>query len=138
MIYLLWAKEPITINMNEFLLNGGAYVGNTKVSKPFAALKADTSVLKINLGLLGQLFFNADDIVQIEYASSIAGSGIKIIHNVSSYPKKVMFTANMPYNDIIENIKATGFFNKTANNRYNITRLRKCRGRAEYHLKLQH
>jgi len=101
--------------MNEFLLNGGAYVGNTKVSKPFAALKADTSVLKINLGLLGQLFFNADDIVQIEYASSIAGNGIKIIHNVSSYPKKVMFTANMPYNDIIENIKATGFFNKATN-----------------------
>lgn len=101
--------------MNEFLLNGGAYVGNTKVSKPFAALKADTSVLKINLGLLGQLFFNADDIVQIEYASSIAGNGIKIIHNVSSYLKKVMFTANMPYNDIIENIKATGFFNKATN-----------------------
>lgn len=101
--------------MNEFSLNGGVYVGNTKVSKPFAALKADASVLKINLGLAGQLFFNADDIVQIEYASSIAGSGIRIIHNVSSYPKKVMFTANMPYNDIIENIKATGFFNKTAN-----------------------
>jgi len=128
MIYLLWAKEPITINMNEFLLNGGAYVGNTKVSKPFAALKADTSVLKINLGLLGQLFFNADDIVQIEYASSIAGSGIKIIHNVSSYPKKVMFTANMPYNDIIENIKATGFFNKTANNQVQYYQVKKMQG----------
>ncbi|QEM02234.1 hypothetical protein DIU31_001375 [Mucilaginibacter rubeus] len=114
--------------MNEFLLNGGAYVGNTKVSKPFAALKADTSVLKINLGLLGQLFFNADDIVQIEYASSIAGSGIKIIHNVSSYPKRVMFTANMPYNDIIENIKATGFFNKTANNQVQYYQVKKMQG----------
>lgn len=100
--------------MNEFYLNGGAYVGNTNASKPFATLKADASVLKINIGLLGQLFFNTDDIVQIEYASSIAGSGIRIIHNISSYPKKVMFTASMPYNDIIENIKATGFFNKIA------------------------
>ncbi|WP_413666452.1 hypothetical protein ACEN9X_18115 [Mucilaginibacter sp. Mucisp86] len=101
--------------MNEFSLNGGAYVGNTNASKPFATLKADASVLKINVGLLGQLFFNADNIVQIEYTSSINGSGIRIIHNVSSYPKKVIFTANMPYNDIIENIKATGFFNKTVN-----------------------
>jgi hypothetical protein len=101
--------------MNEFSISGGAYVGNTNAPKPFATLKADASVLKINVGLLGQLFFNADDIIQIEYASSIASSGIRIIHNVSSYPKKVMFTASMPYNDIIENIKATGFFNKTAN-----------------------
>jgi hypothetical protein len=101
--------------MTEFSINGGAYIGNTKASKPFATLKTDASVLKINIGILGQLFFNADDIVQIEYASFIGGEGIRIIHNVPSYPKKIVFTTNMPYHNIVENIKATGFFNKTAN-----------------------
>ncbi|SEO01968.1 hypothetical protein SAMN05192574_1057 [Mucilaginibacter gossypiicola] len=102
--------------MNEFSLNGGAYIGNTKASKPFATLKVGASVLKINIGLLGQLFFNADDIIEIEYVSSIGGEGIRIIHNVPSYPKKVVFTASMSYHSIIENIRATGFFDKSAHN----------------------
>ncbi|MFC0517749.1 hypothetical protein ACFFGT_26285 [Mucilaginibacter angelicae] len=117
--------------MNEFSINGGAYIGNAKTSKPLATLKVDASVLKINLGIFGQLFFNADDIVQIEYASSIGGEGIRIIHNVPSYPKKVVFTASMPYHSIIENIKATGFFNKTPNDQVQYYQVKKMQGQGK-------
>jgi hypothetical protein len=98
--------------MNEFSINGGAYIGNTNASRPFATLKATRNMLMINMGFAGQVFFNAEDIVLIEHTSTMRGSGIKITHNVQSYPKKVIFITGMQYYDLLENIKATGFFNK--------------------------
>lgn len=99
--------------MNEFSISGGAYVGNTSASRPLATLKVTPNMLLVNIGFAGQLYFNADDIISIEPTSGLNGSGIRIIHNVTSYPKKVSFTAGMSYQNIIENIKGTGFFDKT-------------------------
>lgn len=102
--------------MNEFSLSGGAYIGNTKASKPFATLKVTSEVLQISVGFIGQYYFNAGNIIEIESASTLGGHGIRIIHNVPSYPKNVTFTTGTPYYNVIENIKATGFFDKTAQN----------------------
>jgi hypothetical protein len=100
--------------MGDFSLNGGANIGNTRASKPLATLKVSSSVMQLSLGFMSQLYFNAEDIVLIEPASSIGGEGIRIIHNVPSYPKNVLFTTSMPYNTITQNISSTGFFSKTA------------------------
>ena len=69
-------------------------------------------MLQISIGFAGQLFFNADDITSIEPNSGLSGSGIRIIHTVKSYPKKVIFVTSTSYYNIVENMKATGFFNK--------------------------
>lgn len=69
-------------------------------------------MLMVNIGFAGQLYFNADDITAIEPTSGLSGSGIRIMHNIKSYPQKVVFYTSTPYYDIIENIKTTGFFNK--------------------------
>lgn len=98
--------------MNEFSLNGGANIGNTRASKPLATLKVTTDMLLVNIGFAGQLYFNAEDITAIEPTSGLSGSGIRIMHNIKFYPQKVVFFTSTPYYNIIENIKATGFFNK--------------------------
>lgn len=69
-------------------------------------------MLLVNIGFAGQVYFNADDITAIEPTSGLSGSGIRIMHNIKSYPQKVVFFTSTPYYDIIENIKTTGFFNK--------------------------
>ncbi|WP_162996534.1 hypothetical protein [Mucilaginibacter celer] len=98
--------------MNEFKITGGGYIGNAKATWPLATLNVTANMLSINLGFAGQVFFNAGDITSIEPASGLSGSGIRINHTVSSYPQKIVFITSTPYNNIIENIKATGLFNK--------------------------
>jgi hypothetical protein len=99
--------------MNEFSISGGASIGNTGASWPLATLKVTPNMFLVSIGFAGQVYFNADDIISIEPTSGLSG-GIRIIHNIKSYPQKVVFFTNTPYYNIIENIKATGFFNKEA------------------------
>jgi hypothetical protein len=98
--------------VNEFSISGGAYIGNTRASKPFATLRVTPNMLMVNIGFVGQLYFNAEDITLIEPTSGLSGSGIRIIHTVKSYPQKVTFFTSTPYSNLVENMKATGFFNK--------------------------
>jgi multidrug transporter EmrE-like cation transporter len=97
--------------VNEFSISGGAYIGNTRASKPFATLRVTPNMLMVNIGFVGQLYFNAEDITLIEPTSGLSG-GIRIIHTVKSYPQKVTFFTSTPYSNLVENMKATGFFNK--------------------------
>ncbi|MFS2188341.1 hypothetical protein ACCC92_16805 [Mucilaginibacter sp. Mucisp84] len=111
--------------MNEFSLNGGAYVGNTRASQPLATLKVTPNMLMVTIGFMGQLYFNVDDIISIEPTSGLNGSGIRIIHSVTAYPKKVLFTTGMGYQNVIENIKDTGFFDKTISDQVQYYQIKK-------------
>ena len=98
--------------MSEFKITGGGYIGNANATWPLATLSVTANMLSLSLGFAGQVFFNAEDVISIEPAPGLTGGGIRIIHTVGTYPKKVVFTTSTSYQSIIENIKATGLFDE--------------------------
>ena len=80
--------------MNEkFTLTGGARIGSSNATYPFANLYVDKEILKLNASIIGNLIFEPKDIISIEPYVSIPliGQGIKINHRVEKYNSKVIF-----------------------------------------------
>ena len=72
--------------MNELQLTGGARIGMANATFPFATLKVNKDKLELNASIVGNLTFQASDIISIEPYTMIPilGQGIKINHKTSS------------------------------------------------------
>lgn len=107
------ASEKLTKNksMNELQLTGGARIGMANATFPFATLKVNKERLELNASIVGNLTFQASDIISIEpyMMIPILGQGIKISHNVAHYKERVIFwTFKDPYS-VVRQIQETGF-----------------------------
>lgn len=94
-----------------FTLTGGARIGRTNATYPFANLFVDKDVLKINASIGGNLVFQPQDIISIEPYTMIPvlGQGIKINHRVEKYNPKVIFRTFKDPGYVINEIRKVGF-----------------------------
>ena len=93
-----------------FTLTGGARIGRANATFPFARLQADKNVLQINASIIGNLVFQAKDIISIEpYSASLTGRGIRINHRVETYNPTVIFWTFKDPAYVIREIRNTGF-----------------------------
>ncbi|WP_316634520.1 hypothetical protein [uncultured Flavobacterium sp.] len=102
--------------MNEkFTLTGGARIGRANASYPFAKLDVDKNVLKINASIVGNLIFQAKDIIELKPYRSIPviGNGIKVIHRIESYNSEVIFWTFKDPDFVLKEIEKTGFLSNT-------------------------
>jgi len=104
--------------MNQFQLTGGARIGMLHASWPFATLTVTNERLDLNASLIGTYSFTADQIISIEPYGQIllGGRGIRINHTVTNYNEKVIFSAFKDPNEIIAEIRKTGFLDSKINN----------------------
>lgn len=101
--------------MKEINFTGGARIGMANVTWPFASLKVCKDRLDLNTGIVGNLTFKPNDIISIEPYSVFLSSGLKISHKVPKYKDKVIFWTFKNPNEIIRQIKQTGFLDNTSN-----------------------
>lgn len=96
-----------------YTLKGGARIGRANATYPFATLTVNKDILKINASVIGNLEFRHQDIISIESYSliPILGQGIKINHRVAGYNPKVIFWTFKEPENVINDIKKTGFWN---------------------------
>lgn len=102
--------------MNEkFTLTGGARIGRANASYPFAKLDVDKNVLKIDASIVGNLIFQAKDIIELKPYKSIPviGNGIKIIHRIENYSSEVIFWTFKDPSFVLKEIEKTGFLSNT-------------------------
>ena len=77
--------------MGELSKRGGAHIGSTHASWPFATLVSNARQLRISC--LGTYAFTPEQVWAIEPSGSIPviGSGVRIRHNRMDYPERVVF-----------------------------------------------
>jgi len=94
-----------------FSYTGGARIGWMNATWPLAKLNVSSNMLDINATLLGKYSFSPDQVVGIERYTviPIIGWGIRIHHNIASYPEKVIFWCLGNPNTLIKRIEETGF-----------------------------
>ncbi|MTH14659.1 hypothetical protein [Flavobacterium sp. LC2016-01] len=99
----------------KFTLTGGARIGMANASYPFADLYVDKDVLKINASIVGNLVFQAKDIIELKAYRSIPiiGNGIKVIHRIEKYNQEVIFWTFKDPKFVLNEIEKTGFLNNT-------------------------
>jgi len=108
-ILLALKMQPNQTAIYEVNITGGARIGWAKASWPFAKLTVSRDKLQLNGGIIGNLVFKPTDVTSIEtYSMGVAG-GLKIIHNVSNYKSLVVFTTTGNSNDLLNDIRKTGF-----------------------------
>ena len=102
--------------MTELNLTGGARIGMANATWPFASLKVTKERLDLNATIVGNLVFRPEDIVSIEpyYMIPILGQGIKINHRIPKYKEKVIFWTFKNPNEVIRQIKQTGFLDNSS------------------------
>lgn len=78
---------------------------------PFATLTVTRDLLQLNATILGNLKFIPQDIISIEPYSTLPlfGKGIRINHRVGRYYKKVIFWTTEKPEEVIQQIRRTGF-----------------------------
>ena len=110
--------------MNELQLTGGARIGMANATFPFATLKVNKDKLELNASIVGNLTFQASDIISIEPYTMIPilGQGIKINHKVTNYKERVIFWTFKDPNSVIRQIKETGFLNNQNSSEQKINR----------------
>ena len=103
--------------MTQLNLTGGARIGMANATWPFASLKVNKDRLDLNATIVGNLIFRPDDIISIEpyYMIPIIGQGIKINHRIPKYKDKVIFWTFKNPNEVINQIRQTGFLDNTSN-----------------------
>lgn len=101
------------MRMNEYKLTGGARIGMVKATYPFATLIVNKNQLELKASILGNFIFQPKDIISIESYTErpIIEKGIKINHRISNYKTKVIFWSMKNPDEIINEIKKTGFLN---------------------------
>ena len=102
--------------MTELNLTGGARIGMANATWPFASLKVTKERLDLNATIVGNLVFRPEDIISIEpyYMIPILGQGIKINHRIPKYKEKVIFWTFKNPNEVIRQIKQTGFLDNSS------------------------
>jgi hypothetical protein len=101
--------------MAVYKVTGGAKVGIMLSTYPFAVLKIEDGLLRLNVSLVAKLVFRAQDIISIEpfKGSGKIGDGIKINHRVPGYKENVLFWCSRTPEVLIREIQGTGFFMST-------------------------
>ena len=96
--------------MNEIARTGGARIGWVNATWPFAKLTVTDQTLKLNVSFIGKYEFHKGDIIRItKYGLiPILASGIKIEHNIVSYPKSIIFWTLSSPKKLIASIEQTG------------------------------
>lgn len=94
--------------MVELRKTGGAQIGIANATWPLATLKVSADKIELKAGLIGSLVFSPADIITIEPYRSFR-QGIRIVHRVKDYNKKVIFWTFENAQELIDAIKATGF-----------------------------
>lgn len=102
--------------MSPFKLTGGARIGWANATWPLATLSVTNERLDLDVSLIGNFSFTPDQIISIEAYSSfpLIGQGIKINHTVSNYKEKIIFWSFRNPEEIIREIRKTGFFDATS------------------------
>lgn len=97
--------------MNELKITGGAKVGCVSASWPFAKLSINDKELGLNVSMIGRYKFGSEQVVSIEKYVMIPflAWGLKINHNVESYPKQIVFYSFTQPKKLLEKISETGF-----------------------------
>lgn len=97
--------------MDKVSLTGGARIGMANATWPFATLDVTKDRLELNASIIGNIVFRPEDVVSIEpyYQMPIIGQGIKINHRIPKYNEKVVFWTFKNPNEVIRQIKQTGF-----------------------------
>lgn len=97
--------------MKELNITGGARIGVANATWPFASLKVTEERLELNATILGNFVFKPEDIISIEpyFMIPFLGQGIKINHKLPKYNQKIIFWAFKNPNQVIRQIKQTGF-----------------------------
>lgn len=100
--------------MDEFKWTGGARIGNTNTTWPFAKLLVTNELLEIQASIVGHLVFRPQDIISVEVHQSfpLIGHGVKINHKVSNYNENVIFWTMADPEIVINQIRKTGFLDK--------------------------
>jgi hypothetical protein len=95
--------------MDEVSFRGGARIGWINASWPFARLTSAAN--RLTLVSLGQYEFTPEQVASIERYSSLPllGSGIRINHNRSDYPEKLIFWCVGNREQTIAQIDQSGF-----------------------------
>jgi hypothetical protein len=90
---------------------GGARIGWFNASWPFANFRSTATSLTLEVWFFGTFSFTPDQVVSIEKYGSIPflGRGVRINHNVSRYPKKVVFWCLSDPDKFIQKVRETGF-----------------------------
>jgi hypothetical protein len=102
--------------MTQLNLTGGARIGMANATWPFASLNVTKERLDLNATVVGNLVFRPEDIISIEpyYMMPIIGQGIKINHRIPKYNDKVIFWTFKNPDEIIRQIKQTGFLDNSS------------------------
>lgn len=103
--------------MENLSLNGGASIGWANATWPFAKMDVTSNRLELNTYLLGNFIFQPTDIIAIVPYSgaSLFQNGIKIIHSVENYNRKIVFRTSEDANLLISKIKDLGFLGDPKN-----------------------
>ncbi|UCE65168.1 MAG: hypothetical protein JSU85_09835 [Candidatus Zixiibacteriota bacterium] len=90
---------------------GGARVGGVNATFPLASLTARKDKLDLSVAFIGNYTFTANQVVSVEKYVTIPllGWGIRINHNVSTYPEKMVYWCLGSPGRLINKIKETGF-----------------------------
>jgi hypothetical protein len=97
--------------MNEFQLTGGARIGMANATFPFATLKVNKDRLELNASIVGNLTFQAADVISIEsyIMFPLIAQGVKINHKVANYKERVIFWTLKDPDAVVRQIQETGF-----------------------------
>jgi hypothetical protein len=95
---------------------GGARIGWVNASWPFATLSARQDQLVLSGSLLGKYTFAPEQVIAIETYTLIPvlGWGLRIYHNIPTYPKKIIFWYLGSPDSLIRQIQAAGFIAKAS------------------------
>jgi hypothetical protein len=95
--------------VSEVSFTGGARVGWVNASWPFARLT--TSAAQLTLSTLGKFEFSPQQVVSLELHGSIPvlSSGIRIVHNRTDYPERIIFWCIGSREKILAQIHGAGF-----------------------------
>ena len=90
---------------------GGARIGWVNATWPFAILTVQRDLLVLNATLIGKYSFRPEQVVAIERYSIIPflGWGIRIQHNDSTYPKKIVYWCLGSPGSLLRRIRDSGF-----------------------------
>ncbi len=101
------------MSMDEFRITGGARIGMLHAGWPMSSLTVTKDRLDINASLIGTYSFTPDQVVSIEPFGQIPlTKGVKINHTVLTYNEKIIFFSFKDPNEIIDEIKKTGFLDR--------------------------
>jgi len=104
---------------------GGARIGLSNITYPFASLNFDEYSLIINASILGQYVFLQQNIIRLEKYNGFFSNGIKVVHNIKTYPKNIVFWSLKGVDNILDEYNQYKFENNNINRLEEITTLQK-------------